>query len=56
MGDSYRELLKSRNRARIRVGQAVAQEEAVAARAKAIRETNRKKASQASQYKLRLDA
>ncbi len=56
MGDSYRDYLKGRGRARRRVGETIAAQAAVEARAKAIREKNRQTKAQTYQYKMRLDA
>jgi len=49
MGDSYREYVKGRNRASYRARQATDLQTAIDARARAIREKNRKKAAQAAQ-------
>ena len=54
MGDSYRDYIKGRGRARRRVGQTNHTQAAIEARAKAIREKNRKTSAAEAQYQLRL--
>ena len=54
MGDSYRDYLKGRGRASHRARQAADSQAAIEARARAIREKNRKKAAAASQFQLRM--
>ena len=55
MGDSYRDYIKGRSRASNRIRQAGDLQAAIEARAKAIKERNRKKEALAAQYKMRLD-
>jgi len=55
MGDSYRDYIKGRGRARRRAGQAADTQAAIDARAKAIREKNRRVKAQETQYAMRLD-
>jgi len=54
MGDSYRDYVKSRSRAGRRAGQTVTAQAAVEARARAIREHNRKIKAAEAQGQLRL--
>ena len=54
MGDSYRDYIKGRQRARNRAGQANNLQASINARSKAIKEKNRKKAAKQGQYQLRL--
>jgi len=56
MGASYRDYIKSRKRAARRAGQAGDLQDAINARAKAIREKNRKKTAHEAQGQARLDA
>jgi len=55
MGDSYRDYLKGRKRFGYRTGQEADRSSAVEARAKAIREKNRKIKAQGLQWAKRLD-
>jgi len=55
MGDSYRDFIKGGSRVSRRAGQAADTQAAIEARAKAIREKNRKKAASELQMKMRLD-
>jgi len=55
MGASYRDYVKGRNRASDRARQEVDRQAAVDARAKAIREKNRKSEASQAQYQARLD-
>jgi len=55
MGDSYRDYIKGHKRAGRRAREATNTQAAIEARARAIREQNRKKAASASQYQMRLD-
>jgi len=55
MGDSLRDYLKGRKRTGGRARATVNTQAAIEARHKAIREKNRKKAAQASQYTARLN-
>ncbi len=55
MGDSLRDYLKGRKRFSRRIGQAADTQAAIEARAKAIREKNRKHAAQAAQYQTRMN-
>ena len=54
MGDSYRDYVKGRGRASRRAGQAADTQKDIEARAKAIREKNRKALAHEAQYVMRL--